>query len=337
MPGGGSAPCAGLTSVGVLPTRRRRGLLRALMRRQLDDAVARGEVVSALYASDARIYGRFGYGIAVPVVRHEVDVAHAALRQPAAERDAIELLDVDAALAALPPIYDAVLARTPGMVSRSADDWRIVVGFDPEADREGFTARRHAVLGDRGYASYRIKMDWADGAAGGRLEVLELLATDAGALAALAAHCLEQDLVAHVGLRRRPVDDPLVHLLADPGRVRTTAGDPVWLRLLSVPGAVRARGWSTAGTTVLEVADAVLPGNAGTWRLEVGPDGASCTPTTADADLALDVAELSGAFLGGVRLTALAAAGRVAERRAGAAADLDRLLASDLPWNPHDF
>src|SRR4051812_7343044 len=55
---------AGVTLVGVLPTHRRRGVLTDLMRRQLDDVHAAGESVAALWASEAGIYGRFGYGAA---------------------------------------------------------------------------------------------------------------------------------------------------------------------------------------------------------------------------------------------------------------------------------
>ncbi|MEO7330384.1 MAG: GNAT family N-acetyltransferase, partial [Minicystis sp.] len=62
VPGGAAVPVAGTTLVGVLPTHRRRGILRALMHTYLDDARARGQHLSALFASDARIYGRFGYG-----------------------------------------------------------------------------------------------------------------------------------------------------------------------------------------------------------------------------------------------------------------------------------
>src|ERR1051325_913551 len=61
---GGSLPCAGVTVVGVYPTHRRRGVLRELMRAQLDDAHARGEPLAALWATEETIYGRFRYGMA---------------------------------------------------------------------------------------------------------------------------------------------------------------------------------------------------------------------------------------------------------------------------------
>ena len=59
---GGELPCAGVTWVGVLPTHRRRGILRDFMRRQLADVQGWGEPIAALWASEASIYGRFGYG-----------------------------------------------------------------------------------------------------------------------------------------------------------------------------------------------------------------------------------------------------------------------------------
>ena len=63
---GGELPCAGVTWVGVMPTHRRRGILRDLMRRELEDVHGWGEPIAALWASEAAIYGRFGYGHAAP-------------------------------------------------------------------------------------------------------------------------------------------------------------------------------------------------------------------------------------------------------------------------------
>src|SRR5215471_15633294 len=77
---GGSTPCAGVTVVGVYPTHRRRGVLREMMRAQLDDVHERGEPIAALWASEETIYGRFGYGIAswcgeIDVPRERADFA----------------------------------------------------------------------------------------------------------------------------------------------------------------------------------------------------------------------------------------------------------------------
>ena len=61
---GGPARCAGVTVVGVLPSHRRRGLLRRMMELQLRDVREREEPIAALWASEETIYGRFGYGLA---------------------------------------------------------------------------------------------------------------------------------------------------------------------------------------------------------------------------------------------------------------------------------
>ena len=62
VPGQEMLPAAGVTYVAVLPTHRRRGVLSSLMRRQLDDVRDRGEPLAILWASEAVIYGRYGYG-----------------------------------------------------------------------------------------------------------------------------------------------------------------------------------------------------------------------------------------------------------------------------------
>ena len=61
---GGTVRCGGVTVVGVLPTHRRRGILTAMMRAQLEDVRERGEPVAALWASEEVIYRRYGYGLA---------------------------------------------------------------------------------------------------------------------------------------------------------------------------------------------------------------------------------------------------------------------------------
>src|SRR6185503_19969207 len=61
---GGALPCAGVSVAGVLPSHRRRVLLRRMMDAQLRDSRERGEAIAALWASEQTIYGRFGYGLA---------------------------------------------------------------------------------------------------------------------------------------------------------------------------------------------------------------------------------------------------------------------------------
>ncbi len=83
---GGTVGCAGVTVVGVLPTHRRRGVLTALMRAQLEDVRQRGEPVAALWASEEVIYRRFGYGLASLTGEIAIPSGYATLREGRDER-----------------------------------------------------------------------------------------------------------------------------------------------------------------------------------------------------------------------------------------------------------
>jgi predicted acetyltransferase len=89
---------------------------------------------------------------------------------------------------------------------------------------------------------------------------------------------------------------------------------------------------------VFEVEDAFCPWNTGRWRLTGDAKGASCVRTRDSADLALSVRELGAAYLGGVSLVSLGAAGRVREVRQGALAEASVGFSSAVaPWLPHGF
>jgi predicted acetyltransferase len=77
----------------------------------------------------------------------------------------------------------------------------------------------------------------------------------------------------------------------------------------------------------------------GRWRLDAGPDGASCTAVPgATTDLSLGVNELGSLYLGGVEAGALAYAGRISEHTAGAVSRLAALLRADrAPHNAVGF
>jgi len=85
--------------------------------------------------------------------------------------------------------------------------------------------------------------------------------------------------------------------------------DGMWSRVLDVPAALMARTYTTEIDVVLDVHDAFLH-RGGRVRLEGGPEGATCGPTDAPADLILPVATLGPLLFGGGRVSAYARAGR---------------------------
>lgn len=116
-----------------------------------------------------------------------------------------------------------------------------------------------------------------------------------------------------------------------------TQADWLWLRVLDIPRALEARTYGIAASLVLDVRDGTGL-TAGRFLLDASPDGASCTPTTRSADLALDVRELGSLYMGDESAVRLAALGPVEELRAGAASSADALFrAGRRAWCPDVF
>ncbi len=350
---GGIADAAGVTFVSVLPSHRRRGILSAMMRHQLTDIAGRGEAIAALFASESGIYGRYGYGCAsgqlrLTIRRGEGALSAAAVASAGIDNGSVRLRAAEPAelRIELAKVYDSAVPHRPGMMARDERWWQSTLA-DPEFLRRGMSSLKCMLADDgsgpRGYALYRTMSDWAeDGLPFGSLSVRELIATDARATAALWTDLLTRDLIGEVVARQRPVDDPLLDMLADRRRARACLTDGLWIRLTDVPAALRQRRYSCAADVVIEATDELLPANAGRWRLRCpGPtDGgtASCERTTAAADIVLPVAVLGAGYLGGTRLGALATAGLVTERKPGALARLSAAMYSDpAPWCPSMF
>ena len=85
---------------------------------------------------------------------------------------------------------------------------------------------------------------------------------------------------------------------------------------------------------MVELTDGFCPWNAGRWRLTAAADGpARVTRTPDPADLAMDVADLGAAFLGGPSLLALADARRVRELTPGTLVPVSSAFGAARP--PH--
>src|SRR5688572_1098128 len=134
---GGPVACGGVTVVGVLPTHRRRGVLTAMMRAQLEDIRDRGEPIAALWASEEPIYRRYGYGMASFSGEIELASGYSSLRQAPEPGATARLITLEDAKPILPPIYDRVRLATPGMFQRTPDWWELRTLADPPDRRQG--------------------------------------------------------------------------------------------------------------------------------------------------------------------------------------------------------
>lgn len=342
LPGLTSTQVAGITAVGVRTDRRRQGLLTRMMEHQLDDVAQRGEALAILLASESVIYGRFGYGLASSVAHIEIDSQRDAFLPRVPIAGTVRPIDADGAAKTLPAIHDAARRVRPGDIARIQAWWDRYFK-DPEKERDGATARFYAVHESApgqadGYLSWRIKHHWDSALPNNELRVDELVAASPEATAALWRYVLDVDLVGKV-TAWVPVDEPLRWMLADPRRMVTKAvHDFLWVRLLDVPAALSARRYQVEDSLVVELTDVFRPATAGRYRITGSPDGAECTRTTDDADLALDVTDLGALYLGGTTATQLALAQRGEELTAGARRRADVFFTtSPVPYCRTDF
>lgn len=338
---GAKLATAGVTWVSVKPTHRRSGVLTNMMRRQLDDIRERGEALAALWASESIIYGRFGYGLAAEGAELRIERTRTAFTHEQAACGKTRLVSREDALGSWPAVYDRVLASQPGMFARSQTWWQHKVLRESSGGQSGPSGRFFVQYEEDGhplgYARYRVTPGRDSSSPDGTLSVRELMATTESAYAALWSYLFGVDLVGSIEARLRPIDEPLLWMLADPRRLTRHPSDTLWVRIVDVASALEGRRYAAEGRVVLDVRDQFCPWNEGRYELEGGPHGARCLRSDAEPEIVLDASDLGAAYLGGVRLQTLHRAGRV-QGDADALRRADAMLAwSPLPWCPEVF
>ena len=323
---GGFVPAAGLTGVGVHPEHRRRGLLRGMITAHLAQCAERGEAVSVLDASEPGIYGRFGYGTACYHLNVTVPRGAALRPVPGSDQVTVRIDHADpekyaeaVATVQREAAWAAGLVR-PGWTAWDTPDVAALVFRDPPEFRHGHEPLR-LMLAERdghpvGYALFHRKENWVDANPRGEVAVTQLAYTQPAAAHALWSRLLDLDLTSTVKAELLPVDDPLLGLLVDQRAAVPKVCDNLWVRVIDIPRALAGRQYQANVDVVLEVADALVPANAGRWRLRASAfsNGAEVARTDASPDLTLDVRELGAAYLGGTSLAALAAGGLLEAR-----------------------
>jgi predicted acetyltransferase len=322
---GGSVPVAAVTVVTVQPSYRRRGLLTEMMKHQLHDIQQRGnEPIALLWASEAAIYGRYGYGQASPRLRLSGKTKTTAFRPDVdLGSGSVGEVERDQAIPVIKLLHQRLLPDRVGALNRD-ENWWVVKWHDPERWRHGKSAYRFALHYERrgrpdGYVAFRVKMSWEESSPGAEVIIDELDAVDAQARAALWRFVLDLDLVRSFRVDGAPVDEPLRYLVSDLRSVKAELEDGTYARLIDVPRALEARRYLSELDVIIGVDDPLLTHNAGSIRLQAGPDGASATRSRRKPDLIMNIRELSAIYLGGTPLAALVRAGIVTERTKGAA------------------
>ena len=331
--GGGCLPTTLVDSVAVLPTHRRKGILNRLMDFHLGDFHERGETLSGLGASESLIYERFGYGIASMQVDFSIERLHTSFAHGPSPAGTLTFIEKDDAIRILPAVAERACANRSGFLKGTESLWNLYLS-DPQMRRDGASVFFHVTYEEDGrvdgYVTYRIR--------NGTVIVHELMPVSTEAHAALWTYCFGIDLMGRIEAPKRPVDDPLPWMLADPRRLHQSLRDDLWLRLVDVKAALSGRSYAQEGGLVFEVNDPFCPWNEGSFHLEGSSQGAHCVPTDKTPDISISAADLGAAYLGGTTFTALARAGRAHENRQGAFALADDLFRTELqPWWPNEF
>lgn len=334
-------PVGGLTWVGVHPDQRRKGVLTSMIRdhfARVADTDWTG--ISALHASEPVIYGRFGYGLAsreckVTLGRGTTLVAPGLDEE--AGRVRTELVDA-AAEGVAGRVRAATLAGAAvghGVVTLPEDLYAAYAHEHPDRlhNKEPQRVLLASLDGeDVGSAWFRREPKWENGQPQGTVKVMHVVGTPTARLA-LARRLVELDLMAKIEISGCSRDDLLQRWVGPTRGVVDGALDSLWLRLVDLPTAMAARGYSGAADLVLEVTDDFLPDQGGRWRL-VADEAGSGRVERVDAvpDVTLTTQQLAGAYLGDGSLLRLLQAGTLQEHRQGAVARLDAALA--MPFAP---
>jgi predicted acetyltransferase len=330
VPGGHQVPAAGLTEVvAVLPTHRRRGLLRQMIAAHAEDARAHGELVSLLMATEGGIYHRFGYGPGTMRADWQLARAGATLRGEPNARGRARLVAAHEAETLLPAIFEKHRRRQAGELARPLVWWTAYAN-DPTVVHRGPRPLQHVVYetdaGPQGYAAWHFQPVWNGSMPDHVVTVVELVAHSAPGTDGLLRFLTQIDVSTRLVLLNRPVSDPVRWCLTDPRQLRPRdVRDFLWVRMLDTERALASRWYPITDTLVVEIADPTGVAT-GRFRLEASPDGASCRRTTASADLTVAASDLATCFLGGVGFVNLAQAGQLDEHSDGAIERAERLF-----------
>jgi predicted acetyltransferase len=331
LPGGAIVSHAAVTRIGVLPSFTRKGIATELMRHQLHDFAARGEVVATLRASEATIYGRYGYGVASSSQSVEVQTARAALRPDVGAGGPVRLLDAAQAWDVLPRIYAANRPSRPGTVDRPAVWWQGLRLRTESFSGASYVAVHGEPGSESGFARYRpVGTDTWFVSDQRTIVVEDFFAPTTDAYLGLMRFLLGLDLVDRVTFWMLPVDDPLPWLLLDRRAAKVTAvHDETWLRVVDAREALTARRYKGDGAVAIAVNDPLLQNNSATFT--IAADGAE--KTARRPQLHVGVEGLGAVLLGGVTWRSLAAAGLARADDPTALAVADQLFAvPDAPY-----
>jgi len=327
---GADLPFAGLTEVAVATDHRRRGIMTELVRRFFTDGRDRGDVVAGLFASDAVLYRRYGFGVATRFASLTIESVLAQATRWPDDEGSVRAVPLDEAAEQVAAVFEQTRQQRPGELSRDAAHWtgalrRVAAASGDRTPWAALHLDAHGVCD--GYAVYRIESKWVDHTGQNDVRVMEIVGSGAVSLA-LWRFLLSLDMSRTVTYPNARVDEPVVAVLPDPRRLRVTGVyDQLWLRLLDVAAALGGRRYDVDGELFIAVGDALLPDQQATYRLVVRDGNADCERVDRAVQLSVSTDLLATAYLGDRSWRWLADVGAVKVSDAAALAVADSMFA----------
>ncbi len=336
LPGGATVPVAGVAYITTASTHRRRGVQRGIMRRIHDDARDRGDAAAILWSSQSLLYPRYGYGNAMPAHNWRISLDHTTFAHSPEWFGSFVTPQRDEAILLMERAYDSARLKRPGMITRTPKRWQYEI--HPRHSRDSFFLIYMEDDEPLAYARFEVRRS-VDEEFTGTLHVIEAVASTDASHAALWRHLFDQELVNELTAPVRPVDDPIIWMLADPRRLRRELTDAIWLKLLDPVRMLAERTYLVEGAITIETRDSES-GESTVLVLEGGPDGARCSRTNGMPDLVMQDSELAAAYMGAVSFSMLVELGLAEETAmsSGAAKRADAMFQTvPAGWNPYHF
>lgn len=254
----------GISGVGVAPTHRRQGLLRTMMRSELETAQREGYPLAGLTATEGGIYGRFGFGIGTRQCTYEVNlrtkprILPGVLEATGAENGTIIEVEPRDLMDLARDLNRRRVAVIPGQISRPTTTMEDSLGIvsldkrslDPRRGREAYVYQ-----GPRGVDGYAVLDHQGRDQEPSRATVIDFQAATTAAWAGLWDHLFQLDLIDYLSFEGAP-GQPLGNIVVNPRDVRLVKDeDLIWTRILDVKTVLESRSYPTDGELVLLVDD----------------------------------------------------------------------------------
>jgi len=342
--GGNIVPVMAINTVAVRPTHRRRGLMRMMMDHHLRRARAEGFALAALSASEATIYGRFGFGVATRHVGWEIDTRRFAIRpdvvvapgslelaNPPLDKNIFERLSAGHQLThrgAFSPL-GMHLAKVDGTwdfdEQGPSRKLRYLLHFDDSGTPDGFAEFKHG-----GFENKQSESP-------APTAILSVCSPSPEIDRALWQGLASFDLVEKLTYESAAPDDPLPSSLVDPWAIKQNViRDGIWLRILDLEKAVADRGFESDGHVVIKVVDS-MGFCEGAWCITVREGRGEAARTSLSPAVELGVDSLARLWFGDVTAVQLARSGLI-HGSPGSVQKLSRLFATAFrPANLNDF